>query len=385
MRLMSFVFAMALGVGAARAVEVKPLEIRFCPASFVHSYPLDTLRGVQSVIVQNVALINRSDKPITLTSIDVVLEAAGQAIDERHFAADSLVKLAKGGAALQASGMMSLAAFQFCGKDLLGAAPLSATPTLAPGAALLIAQQPFAFKGARDAVGVRASSGSLVVGQAHLPISGDAVKTELRFPLAGVWLAANGPSLHTAHRWAIPEEFALDLIKLDANGRTHRGDGTHFTDYYAYGAKITAPAAGTVVLAVKTESEDFRAMRQPSETMEVYFDRLRSDQAQRMSRGTAGILGNGVVIDHGNGEFSVLAHMKPGSVRVSAGDHVVQGQELGAVGSSGNSTEPHLHYQVCDKSDPLMCAGIPLAFTNIELPLADLPRPLQTGDTIIVK
>jgi murein DD-endopeptidase MepM/ murein hydrolase activator NlpD len=284
--------------------------------------------------------------------------------------------------------MMKLASFQFCGSELLGDATLSGTTTLEPGTALLIASQPFAFKGARDQLDVNVFGGgakAVRVGGASLPLQSGFAKTELVFPLTGAWWVGNGASFHSGHRWAIPEEFALDLIKFDANGKTHRGDGQKFTDYYAYGAKIVAPAAGKVVLAITNEAEDATVLRRPGEDAEAYFGRVLGGQAERMARGLPAILGNGVIIDHGNGEYSLLAHMKPGSVKVAVGDMVAKGQEIGAVGSSGNSTEPHLHYHVCDKPDGLLCAGIPMNFTNIDNSMADLPRPLQTGDVVVAK
>ena len=44
-------------------------------------------------------------------------------------------------------------------------------------------------------------------------------------------------------------------------------------------------------------------------------------------------------------------------MRVHVGDQAKTGDVLGKLGPSGNSTEPHLHFHVCDKPDPLMCAG----------------------------
>jgi hypothetical protein len=55
-------------------------------------------------------------------------------------------------------------------------------------------------------------------------------------------------------------------------------------------------------------------------------------------------LPNYVGIDHGNGRVCYYAHMKKNSVAVSAGEQVVAGQQIGLVGSSGNSTHPHLHF-----------------------------------------
>jgi hypothetical protein len=53
--------------------------------------------------------------------------------------------------------------------------------------------------------------------------------------------------------------------------------------------------------------------------------------------------GRWVVVDHGNGTSTLYAHLK--SVLVVPGQTVDQGALLGAVGSSGNSTGPHLHYE----------------------------------------
>ncbi len=56
--------------------------------------------------------------------------------------------------------------------------------------------------------------------------------------------------------------------------------------------------------------------------------------------------GNFVIIDHGNGVSSCYAHMQDGSMRVSVGDKVLQGQPIGKVGSTGYSTGPHLHFEI---------------------------------------
>ena len=56
--------------------------------------------------------------------------------------------------------------------------------------------------------------------------------------------------------------------------------------------------------------------------------------------------GNYVEIDHGNGYTTLYAHMKAGSIVVKKGEKVSKGQKLGLVGSTGNSTGPHLHIEL---------------------------------------
>jgi len=69
--------------------------------------------------------------------------------------------------------------------------------------------------------------------------------------------------------------------------------------------------------------------------------------------------GNHVVLDLGDGRYALYAHFKPGSVRVKAGDRVSRGQVLGEVGTSGNSSEPHLHFHVMDGPSALASNGLP--------------------------
>ena len=54
--------------------------------------------------------------------------------------------------------------------------------------------------------------------------------------------------------------------------------------------------------------------------------------------------GNGIILEHGDGTFSYYAHMK--DVTVSYGQRVAQGDLIGHVGSTGNSTGPHLHFAI---------------------------------------
>src|SRR5690606_2053650 len=77
----------------------------------------------------------------------------------------------------------------------------------------------------------------------------------------------------------------------------------------------------------------------------------------------ARLAGNHVIV-RTDRVVAVYAHLVPGSVTVTPGQQVEQGQVLGRVGHSGTSTSPHLHFQLMDGEDPRRARGVPAAFTR---------------------
>lgn len=364
------------------------VTVKFCPAEQARTYPLESQRGIQSLLLQNVLVSHAGLAPIEIVGVDIDLMAGGEIKDTRHLAGADLKAAAAAGPRVQASGMMDVMAFQFCSGALIPKGAKLTGPVLNRDEAMLVMGQPFAYKGARDAVRVRVQfvrEGKTVETSASLPINSAMSKTAFRFPMTGQWFSAVGPTPHTAHRWALPEEFAFDIVGLGDGTRSFSGSGTAFSDYHAYGADILAAAEGKVVGVKADVAEDPTTLRQPGETLETYGERVGAYQMQLVASDINAIAGNYIAIDHGNGEYSLYAHLKPGSITVKVGDVVKAGQIMAQLGSSGNSTEPHLHFQVCDGPEPLACAGIPANFTNIELPYADYPRPLQSGDIVLAK
>lgn len=378
--------AVAAGLSAAPAFAADGLEVRFCPAKVVHTYPLMETARIQGLVLHNMVVINHGPAEVTLKAVRIDLLDKGTEADTRRFAPAALDAAAKSGIKVKASGFMDMFAFQYCNGALLAGATLSDDAVLAKGEAVLISRQMFAWRGSRDQARVTAegeAAGKPVSAEASLPILGAQSKTQFRFPLKGRWVVVVAATPQGGHRWALPEEFALDIVRFGPNSTSHGGDGSKFSDYFAYGQPVLAAADGVVVSAKDGLAEDPKALRTAGEDLEAYGGRVQQIQQDLIQRGE--IVGDNVVIDHGNGEFSVYAHLKPGSVKVKAGQGVKAGDPIGQLGSSGNSTEPHLHFQVCDAADGLNCAGIPISFVNIELPYADGPRMVQAGDIVDAK
>jgi murein DD-endopeptidase len=179
-------------------------------------------------------------------------------------------------------------------------------------------------------------------------------------PLTGdEWVAANGPSNTSGHRRAlipvngrayISQRYAIDWVELYPDGKTYQGDPADNKNYRAYGHEIHAVADGIV-----TETKDGLPQNTPG----------AKSLAIPITLETIG--GNHVITDMGNGLYAFYAHMQPGTLRVKVGDKVHRGQVLGLLGNTGNSSEPHLHFDICNASSMLACEGIPYAFASFEV------------------
>jgi murein DD-endopeptidase MepM/ murein hydrolase activator NlpD len=387
----STVKALLLGLllSLPRAGSGEALEIRFYPDRVIRAYELEARRGLRGVLLQNAAIVNRSAKPILLERVEVTVRAGGETVAARHLQASDLERAAKRADGLSKAGLIEAYAFQFRSDRLLKDARLSAERQLAPGAALLLGHVYLAFGGAPDRLGLRAfgrtEDGAAVESEGTLPLDPKLSANEYDFPLAGTWFVGAGATLHDHHRWVVPEEFALDIARLGEGMKSHRGTGATRTDYYAYGEPVLAAADGVVRAAEDGVTETDEPLRKPGESAEAYEQRLGALQAQLLTQGTKGIAGNHVVVEHAGAESSLYAHLRTGSVKVKPGEAVKRGQAIGKVGLSGNVTEPHLHFHVTDGPDPLLSAGVPVGFRNVELPWAVSPRAPQSGDIVIAR
>lgn len=172
-------------------------------------------------------------------------------------------------------------------------------------------------------------------------------------PLAGgPWAAIYDPSWQRGHRRVIytvdgkariPGRWAIDLIKLDSAGRYAGRNEDSVRNWYGYGADVLAVADG-VVAAVRNDAPE-------SPTLSGYVESPPGQAA-----------GNYVALDLGNGQFAFYEHLQPGSVRVKTGQRVREGAVIAALGFTGQTTGPHLHFHVADGNSPLGAEGMPYTF-----------------------
>ena len=153
-------------------------------------------------------------------------------------------------------------------------------------------------------------------------------RTPLRLPFTGEWTAFwGGRTVAQNYHAAYPDQrFALDLVPAEDSAvfaRVLRGETTQLTEFACFGRPVLAPAAGVVVRAA---------------------DSVPDHPAGELPAAVG--WGNHVVIDHGTGEFSLLAHLRQGSVSLRPGARVGSGNVIGACGNSGRTTHPHLHYDL---------------------------------------
>lgn len=194
-------------------------------------------------------------------------------------------------------------------------------------------------------------------------------QADLSIPMKGKLFILDGSDLFANHRRfdinnpliydllgdvrTNPEMFAIDFSVVDNQGEAFSGDRDNNMNYYIFGETVYAPGAGKVV-KINNHYED----NKPG-TLAFKVQDFKTNKDL--------FPGNCVVIDHLNGEYSFLVHLKKGSIAVKEGEIIEKGEPIGQVGNSGSSMYPHLHYQLGDKPDYINSSGLPIYFHNYSL------------------
>lgn len=168
----------------------------------------------------------------------------------------------------------------------------------------------------------------------------------LGLPFKGEWFVFwGGDTKDVNHHVPFPDQRrAADLSKVDASGKTHKGDGKRNEDYFVYGQDVLAVADGVVTMVV---------------------DGIPDNDPG--SRDREFVPGNTIIMKHRDDLFSAYGHLQPGKQRVRVGDEIKRGDVLGIAGNSGNSSEPHLHFQLQDAPRFEASWGVEAIFSNVNV------------------
>lgn len=121
-----------------------------------------------------------------------------------------------------------------------------------------------------------------------------------------------------------------------------KGTEKNLEDFEVFGKEVIAPGNGIIVQVIDG-------------SIDVEFG--------ERDRGVG--VGNAIIIDHKNGEFSFLCHFKHNSIKVKPGDIVKQGETIGLCGNTGNTSEPHIHFNLQDNKLMHRAKALPARFSKI--------------------
>lgn len=179
------------------------------------------------------------------------------------------------------------------------------------------------------------------VKQPAAPVVSDKQQTELYPPFKGAWMVvAGGKSREGAGQSnLLLQEYAYEFSARDTVGSRYKINGKVNEDYFGYGRDVLAPANGTVVETIDGIRGNSPGVQNPYAP-----------------------IGNTIIIQHSNREYSVLAFLKQGSIRVKVGDKVTRGQVIAQCGNSGSAVEPVIHYHLQDSPYLQTAKGIKFYF-----------------------
>jgi hypothetical protein len=189
-------------------------------------------------------------------------------------------------------------------------------------------------------------------------------------PVRGRWIALNSPAdrvpSHGTHAYG--QSYAIDIAgEPDPDSRPafaqmwpvmRRSDA-----FPGFGAAVLAVADATVVHASDGQRDHLSRNSLPALAYLLLVENWIRDLA-----GARWVVGNHVILDLGSGTYALYAHLRRGSLGVSPGERVKEGQPIAHCGNTGNSTEPHVHFQLMDHPDPDVARGIPFRWHGIGVP-----------------
>ncbi|MCG7527843.1 M23 family metallopeptidase [Streptomyces sp. OfavH-34-F] len=181
-------------------------------------------------------------------------------------------------------------------------------------------------------------------------------------PVTGRWKALNGPGTKVpSHTHSHAQSYAIDLTchppaHPDPKFSLLWPLGRRPHHYPAFGAPVLAPGDGVIVSVGDHQRDHLSRTSLPG------FVYLFLEGFVRSLGWPRHLWGNHIVLKLDQGTYAGFAHLKRGSLRVAVGDRVGVGQHLAEVGNSGNSSEPHMHFQLMNGPDSEVAQGVPFTW-----------------------
>ncbi|WP_326558374.1 M23 family metallopeptidase [Micromonospora sp. NBC_01796] len=187
-------------------------------------------------------------------------------------------------------------------------------------------------------------------------------------PVTGRWSALNSPAdrvpSHGTRGYG--QAYAIDIVAEPEDTARPRFGWWPFVrgnrHFPAFGTPILAVADATVLSAVDHHRDHLSRNSYPA-LLYLLVESILRDLS-----GPGRVFGNHVILDLGDGTYAAYAHLRRDSLTVRAGDRVHSGHLLARCGNSGNTTEPHLHFQLMDDPDLDVARGVPFTWRGIGVP-----------------
>ena len=187
-------------------------------------------------------------------------------------------------------------------------------------------------------------------------------------PVTGRWRALNGPGTKVpSHTHSHAQTYAIDLTHHPRDAAPPPfhwlwplGHSPH--RYPAFGSPVLAPCDGVVVATADGQRDHLSRNSLPGYAYLVLEGFIRSLGRRRHLWGNYIVLKLDQGQNQGQDRYVGLAHLRRRSLRVAVGDRVTAGRQLAECGNSGNSSEPHLHFQLMDGPDSALARGLPFTW-----------------------
>ena len=210
----------------------------------------------------------------------------------------------------------------------------------------------------------------------------------VKFPLSGEWCAANTPGYKVPSHGTdqLGQRYAYDFFQIDWEQKGYKFYktpilrslifGVKLQDTYCWSKPTYSPFDGEVI-----EAKDGLEERNPVHIARDLAIVLKNGFFFRGENNDDlhPVLGNFIILKKQDGIFCLIAHARTGSIKVTEGQMVKEGEELAQVGHSGNSTAPHLHFQLMNSPNLMAAEGLPCCFKRYHIYNQGNWEPIDNG------